>query len=360
MQIQILCYIKNNRLVKRRLTGIKIALLFLAIVVLSSCKSAVIPSFTSQRPPVSPNYENASTWAVLPDSYPENLKHWQTTTTALEADVFYIYPTLNIEKKDLRWNVPVADSIQNVKVIDKAVYFQASAFMNAGKLYVPYYRQAHLRSYTQYEKGGKEALNLAYSDVKEAFKTYLEKYNNGRPIIIASHSQGTTHAVQLLKDFFDGKPLQNQLVAAYIPGIAIKKNEFEQLKLMTDPTQTGGFVSWNTFKKNYYPKTYDKWFKGAEVSNPVDWDKSNESERSDHKGFLFTDDKLYDQALQVYVKDGLLWISLPHFPYRLLVLGKKRYHAGDINLFWEDIRENASLRVESYLKNYRVMTENKK
>ena len=335
---------------RRFLKSYKFAFIVAVFLILGSCKSAVVPTFSAQQQPAVPNYGNVVTWAILPDSYPENLKQWQTNTTDLEADIFYIYPTLNIEKKDLRWNVPVTDSIQNVKVIDKAVYFQASAFLNAGKLYVPYYRQAHLRSYTNYENGGKEALNVAYIDVKEAFKVYLEKYNKGRPIIIASHSQGTTHAIRLLKEFFDGKSLQNQLVAAYLPGIAIKKKEFETIQLMTSPTEIGGFVSWNTFKKNYYPKKYVEWFKGKEVTNPVDWDNSNESELSDHKGFLFTNNKLYKEALQVYVKDGVLWISVPHFPYRLLVLGKKGYHAGDINLFWEDIRENAVLRVESYLK----------
>ncbi|MDO9594877.1 MAG: DUF3089 domain-containing protein [Lutibacter sp.] len=343
---------------RRFLKSYKFAFIVTVFLILGSCKTAVVPTFSAQQQPAVPNYENSATWAILPDFYPENLKHWQTNTTGLEADIFYIYPTLNIEKKDLRWNVPVTDSIQNVKVIDKAVYFQASAFLNAGKLYVPYYRQAHLRSYASFENGGKEALNLAYSDIKEAFKVYLEKYNHGRPIIIASHSQGTTHAIRLLKEFFDEKSLQNQLVAAYLPGIAIKKNEFKTIQMMTNPTEIGGFVSWNTFKKNYYPKKYEEWFKGKEVSNPIDWDSSNESEQSDHKGFLFTNDKIYKQALQVYVKDGILWISTPHFPYRLLVLAKKRYHAGDINLFWEDIRENASLRVESYLKN-QMISENK-
>jgi len=343
---------------RRFLKSYKFAFIVAVFLILGSCKTAVVPTFSAQQQPAVPNYKNSATWAILPDSYPENLKHWQTNTTDLEADIFYIYPTLNIEKKDLRWNVPVTDSIQNVKVIDKAVYFQASAFLNAGKLYVPYYRQAHLRSYASFENGGKEALNLAYSDIKEAFKVYLEKYNHSRPIIIASHSQGTTHAIRLLKEFFDEKPLQNQLVAAYLPGIAIKKNEFKTIQMMTNPTEIGGFVSWNTFKKNYYPKKYEEWFKGKEVSNPIDWDSSNESEQSDHKGFLFTNDKIYKQALQVYVKDGILWISTPHFPYRLLVLTKKRYHAGDINLFWEDISENAVLRVASYLKN-QMISENK-
>jgi len=344
---------------KPYLRSFKLAFVFAALIILSSCKSVAIPVFSSQQPPIAPNYNNSSAWAIVPNKYPENLKQKQTNSDILQADIFYIYPTLNIDTKDIRWNVPVTDSIQNEKVLNKVVFFQASAFINAGELYIPYYRQAHLRSYSQYNNGGKEALNLAYSDVENAFKIYLEHFNNGRPIIIASHSQGTTHAIKLLKEFFDGKPLQDKLVAAYIPGISIRKNEFKYIHLMNKPNEVGGFVSWNTYKKNYYPKKYKEWFKGSEVSNPITWDERIESKRIDHKGFLFSNNKLYTQALQVYVKDGILWTSLPHFPYRFFVLGKKRYHEGDINLFWEDISENASLRVKSYLKKQEVLTSTK-
>lgn len=326
------------------------AILFLFISVVS-CKSVEIPSYSSQKTPTAPDYSEASSWAITPKTYPENLKHWQTTTD-LKADVFYIYPTLNIEKKDLRWNIPINDKVQYDKIINKAVYFQASAFINAGQLYVPIYRQAHLRSYNQYQNGGKQALDLSYVDVKAAFQYYLKNYNKGHPIIIASHSQGTTHAIKLLQEFFDGKPLQKKLVAAYIPGIAIKLGTFKEIKFMTQPDETGGFVTWNTYKKNYYPKTFDKWFNGAYVSNPVTWDSQISSPREAHKGFLFSNSKMYIQALKVYVKDGILWTSLPHFPYRIFALGKKRYHAGDINLFWQDISENAVLRTKTYFKNY--------
>ncbi|MCF6212947.1 MAG: DUF3089 domain-containing protein [Flavobacteriaceae bacterium] len=338
-----------NRL-KKLFDGFKNLLILTLLIGLGSCKSVEIPVFSSQKPPVAPNYNNATSWAVLPNTYPEDLKKWQTNTTNLKADIFYIYPTLNLDKKDLRWNVPISDKAQQNKVLNTAVYFQASAFLNAGKLYVPYYRQAHIRSYNQFLNGGKEALDLAYADVKAAFQYYLKNYNNGRPFIIASHSQGTTHAIKLLKEFVDGKPLQKQLIAAYIPGIAIKKDVFKTIPFMTKPTQTGGFVAWNTYKKNYYPKTFSKWFEGAAVSNPITWDAATTSLRAAHKGFLFNNDKLYTQALRVYVKDGILWTSLPHFPYRLFALNKKRYHTGDINLFWEDVRENAVLRVDSFLK----------
>jgi len=57
-------------------------------------------------------------------------------------------------------------------------------------------------------------LELAYQDVKTAFEYYLKNWNQDRPIIIASHSQGSVHAQRLLKEFFEDKPLAKQLVAA--------------------------------------------------------------------------------------------------------------------------------------------------
>ena len=70
------------------------------------------------------------------------------------------------------------------------------------------------------------AFATAYADIKAAFEYYLKNYNHGRPIIIASHSQGSTHALHLLKDYFENKPLQKQLVAAYIVGMTIPTEFF--------------------------------------------------------------------------------------------------------------------------------------
>ena len=69
---------------------------------------------------------------------------------------------------------------------------------------------------------------MAYNDIKQAFDTFLEKFNNGRPIIIAGHSQGAGHAKRLLQDFFDNKPLQEKLVAAYLIGTKSQTRIFQQ------------------------------------------------------------------------------------------------------------------------------------
>ncbi len=328
-------------LIKKRV--LLIAITFFALISFSSCKSTYSTEpFSLKSIPKSPDYQNVDSWAVLPS---------KDSSTGLDADVFYIYPTLITSKKDIRWNIAVTDSVQNNTVLNIAVRFQASAWETSGKLYVPLYRQAHIRAYYHLDNGGKEALTLAYSDVKAAFELYLKKYNKGRPIIIAGHSQGSTHGRLLLKDFFDDKPLQKQLIAAYIPGIGIKKNEFKTIKFMTKPNEIGGFISWNTYKRNSLPKSYNKWYKGKATSNPITWNSAKHTQRDDHKGFLYSNGKLYKKALKIEVIDGMIWTTLPKFPHRLFAMFKKSYHVGDINLYWKDIQQNSELRVKSWLEN---------
>ena len=324
---------------------------FLAFfIVLVGCKSThKIQGFSKKDIPSKPNYNNEKNWAVLPNSSFEELKEFTSKEIdTLQADVFYVYPTLNTENDDLRWNVPVEDIEQQNKVLNKAVLFQASAFATSGKLYVPYYRQAHLRSYKMLENGGDKALRLAYSDVKKAFEVYLKNYNKGRPIIIASHSQGSTHAKFLLRDFFDNKPLQEKLIAAYIVGTVLKSDLFSTLKPMTKPNEIGGFVGWNTFKKGNYPKKRDV-YKGSVTTNPITWDDAKTTELYEHKGFLYSNKKIFKNLLKIEITDGLVWSTNPKFPMRFFMSFMKNYHVGDINLFWQDIRENAELRTKTWL-----------
>lgn len=332
---------------------IKVISLLGVLMTFSNCRSTYkTQNFSTKNTPKAPNYNDTSFWAVLPSKYPKGLQKFspsQEIIDQLPADVFYVYPTLITSKKDSRWNVPIQDKEQQEKVVAKAVKYQVSPFATSGKIYVPYYRQAHYRSYKLYEKGGKEAFAVAYQDVKEAFKIFLKRYNKGRPIIIASHSQGTTHTRKLLKEFFDNKPLQKRLIAAYLPGMGIQPNEFKTILPMTAPDEIGGFVSWNTFKKGHYPKKEKDWYKGSVTTNPITWDATISTVLAQHKGFLYSNDKLYRKALKIEITDGLVWSTNPKFPLRFFMSFLRNYHIGDINLFWQDIRENAELRTKKWL-----------
>ncbi len=323
----------------------------LIIILYASCKvSYVSKTFDEKNVSTAPEYSNSNHWAVLPDKIPEQLAPFiKSEKNAPKADVFFVYPTLLTDKKNGAWNADVNDPVFNKKILDKSVHFQASAWAEAGRLYVPYYRQSHYRIYVEpYKNHSGSSYKIAYNDVKRAFAYYLEHYNNGRPIIIASHSQGSAHCKRLLQEYFDGKPLQKKLIAAYIPGIKILKDDFKVLKPMFHPDEIGGYLVWNSYKRNKFPKRYKSWFTGGVTSNPITWDSQQIIGKEQHKGLLYSDDKIYPNSLSIEVKDGILWVSVPKVPKRILMRFIKNYHFADINLFWEDIRQNAQLRLAAY------------
>ncbi len=84
--------------------------------------------------------------------------------------------------------------------------------------------------------------------------------------------------------------------------------------------------------------------------NPVTWDLSKTADRNRHKGFLFNNNTLYSKSFTTHLIDGAIWISTPHFPYRSMAWTMDDYHIGDVNLFWEDVRHNAKLRANEFIK----------
>jgi len=308
-------------------------------------------SFSETPIPEVPDYTSLDYWAVLPGQYPEELISISGKSSDKEVDVFFIYPTLLTDKKDSAWNADLSRAELRDDVLNKSVKFQASSWAKAGNIYVPFYRQSHYKTYVPpFDLDGPPSWKIAYTDVSKAFEYYLKHYNKGKGIIIAGHSQGSIMAKELIKNYFDGKDLQKLLVAAYLPGVRVKPDELGSVKAMNRPNAIGGFVSWNTFKKKNYPKTYEKWYKGGVTTNPITWDGRIETQLEEHLGTLNSDGKIYDSAIAVKVIDGLLWSTVPRIPKRFLLSFIKSYHFADVNLFWKDIEENAQLRSDQWLK----------
>ena len=153
------------------------------------------------------DYSKSENWAALPDKkdnadkVPSN-GNFVDAQRSSELDVFFIHPTtyLKTNKKNNQWNASVEYLSLNRLTEKTTILFQASVFNGSGKIYSPRYRQAHISSYFTKQKGiANAALDLAYEDINNSFQYYLDHYNNERPVIIASHSQGTTHYQQLLQ-----------------------------------------------------------------------------------------------------------------------------------------------------------------
>jgi hypothetical protein len=305
-----------------------------------------------------PDYRNLKYWAAHPnkidlsDSIPEALQNEIRDTL---VDVFFIHPTtfLGDKQHPKKWNADIQDAALNAKTDYSSILYQASVFNGSCRVYAPRYRQAHIAAFFSEDSlSAKQALQLAYEDLSNAFEYYLENENKGRPIIIASHSQGTLHAARLLKDYFEDKLIYSRLVVAYLWGMPLPPGYFAMLPFCNDSTQIGCYAGWRLFRKGYIPKWIGKETFVSQTVNPINWKSDSVYiSREIHKGaVLFQFNKIYKKTQGAIIHKGVVWIDRPKFPFSFLYT-RKNYHAGDINLFYVDIRENIKTRIKNFIIN---------
>ncbi len=100
-----------------------------------------------------------------------------------------------------------------------------------------------------------ETLQIAYSDVLEAWRTYLSKFNHGREVVLIGHSQGTFHLDKLVKEQIDPKPkLRKRLLSAILLGgnVQVAKGkgiggDFKHVGACRSARQLGCVMAFSTF-----------------------------------------------------------------------------------------------------------------
>jgi hypothetical protein len=242
----------------------------------------------------------------------------------------------------------------NIQTDYTAILNQASVFNIAGRVFAPRYRQAHIKSYSPVGHADTlkaiVAFELAYQDIKSAFDYYMKNENKGRPIIIASHSQGSTHAMRLLKEYFDNKPLAKKLIAAYIVGMAINPADYVQLKPCATPSSLGCICAWRTYKEGYTPEWINQEKYVSIVTNPLSWsEKITQVDRVQNTGSVLYNFKAITQKVAgAYNHGGILWTKKPKF-FGNFLYNTSNYHFADYNLFYLSVRHNVAERVNTYL-----------
>lgn len=338
-------------------------------------------TFDDYERPTVPDYNERSAWAALPDQQdaadlaPEGTSIPEAQSMA-QVDVFYLHPTTYRGAEN--WNQDIAMDDVNVWTDISVMARQASAFNGCCKIYAPRYRQATIAAMGAADDSGTRAYGLAYEDVIAAWHHYTENWNEGRPFIIASHSQGTFHAIRLLEEEIDGTPWAEKMVAAYIIGIGINEGVFgrslNSVSLCTGATDTNCVISWNTFARDGNPAPgvtrlkarYRDRFgtsEGEDIAcwNPVSSMRNDvEAPASYNQGALpgapVQGDSLKDlpaltTGFGATCKDGSLYTDKPVTDdFNLTLFGGGNLHMHDFDLFYENIRVNAVARVNAYLE----------
>lgn len=325
--------------------------------------------------PPAPDYANAAAWLALPGrnglerSTPPGLMPVDERTAP--ADVFFVHPTTF--RGSPVWVAPFDASDAAAPLNPPVLLDQVSVFNGCCRLYAPRYRQATLAALKT-----DAAMDVAYADVASAFRHYLTHYNHGRPFIIASHSQGTAHAIRLLQQEILGTPLRGRLVAAYLIGGYVP-DTFGALGLppCDDARQTGCVLSYNSSEAGRSGarmitdnRTY--WWRGSRTTkgrshalcvNPLTWHREGAALASANPGSLPFPvapfgrtagplPALVPHLTGAVCRDSLLAVTVPWsapsgFTDKLSwIFGS--YHLNDYGLFYGALRRNAIDRVAAW------------
>ncbi len=301
-----------------------------------------------------PDYRQLDYWAAHPwkqdpsDSVPAGLISSPKDSI---ADVFFLHPTTFTKKRDREnLNALIDDDYINAKTDYSTILYQASVFNAQCRIFAPRYRQAHIYNFFKKDKEeAAKAFDLAYEDIRTAFLFYMEHWNNNRPIIIASHSQGSLLAERLLKEFFENKPLSKKLVAAYIIGWPVPKEYFSTLTICEDSLQTGCICSWRTLRNNFVPRYLRKENGNSYVTNPLNWTAGTTyAPKQMNRGSVLTNfNKVYPHTTDARISNGFLYVRKPKFPWSFLFFSRN-YHIADINLYYINLRDNIKARIAAY------------
>ena len=339
--------------------------------------------FDAAHVPPAPDYADTRTWLAFPGrnglerSTPPGMT--AINERAAPADVFFVHPTTF--KGNPVWNAPY-DAPHDAAPLDAPVLLgQISVFNGCCRLYAPHYRQATLAGLKV-----PAAMDVAYEDVAAAFRYYIAHLNHGRPFIIASHSQGTAHAIRLLQEEVLGTPLQRRLAVAYLIGGYVP-DTFPQLGLpICDAArQTGCVMSWNASETGrsgarMITDTRTYWWRGRHLTegtsralcvNPLTWHRDGPAPATANPGslsFPAAPFGHYSKLLPALVpaltragcRDGLLEVHVPWsagsgFVDKLSILFGS-YHLNDYGLFYLAMRRNAVERVDAWHRESRMPT----
>jgi len=332
-----------------------------ATTVLTSCKEKEKEEPAtdgSSSVPTATDYSQKSNWHHIPD-------------ITKEFDTFYI-PATNYdgyEEGDPTF-APV-DNAEFVAGVTDEFKAHASAYAASTNVFVPYYRQSSLKHEEEcWKKSGSMLTALTgtpYTDITAALDYYFAHYNQGRPFIIAGHSQGSAMTKLVLMNYFKAHPdYYKRMVAAYVIGYAVTKDDLSanpHLKFATGESDAGVIVSWNTEgPKNVEESAKNVVVLPGEISiNPLNW-KLDETyaPASENKGSLVFNEKTNEYEIgdvgadaQINLARGVVVSTTTAKPIDAKdFFGPASFHDNDYTFYYNNIKENVAKRIATYKANH--------
>ena len=172
------------------------------------------------------------------------------------ADCFYVYPTVSDQQR------PQATQVVD-DVLRSIVLQQTARYSRDCRVFAPVYRQVTIQGLLNPKTVTRKMRNEGYADIREAWRTYLRRYNHGRGVIFVSHSQGSFVLRKLIAEEVDGKPAaRRRIISALLLGgnVTVKKGgdrggDFDHVRACRSRNQLGCVIAFSTYNATPPPNT---------------------------------------------------------------------------------------------------------
>ena len=174
-------------------------------------------------------YAGTTNWLCHPDLADDECDDLDTTVVAADLtetvveiepaadpaiDCFYVYPTVSQDPGAIA-DLDAGDEERSTTRAQFARYAEVC------RTFAPVYRQFTLNAIGGQRPEGADA-EIPYGDVLDAWRTYVEHLNEGRPVVVVGHSQGASHLNRLLTEEIAPNPDQlDLLVSAILMGSGV-------------------------------------------------------------------------------------------------------------------------------------------
>ena len=352
------------------------ASMMLVAMSLASCKSSNKPATEASRIGEIPeaaqyivgiekyntviDYSQAENWLDVPAAMVKDGVLDATAADSLKAvDVFYVYPTVTgfrpeTEVVDMTDTIMIAGA-QEVRQIQTAVFDESC------NVFMPYYRQISM------PKPGSDYQTIinyvSQFDITDALDYYLTNLNQGRPFIIAGHSQGASTVIALLENYMTKHPeALSRMVAAYPIGFAVTKDWLAKtgLKFAEGATDTGVIVSWNTEGPGNKEADNMTLALGGISINPINWKRDDTyADVKENLGSLTVEGKLVTPGIadaRVDTVRGCVIVTTADAKLYAIpaegaqMFGPECYHLHDYGFFFNNLKQNVADRIKAFME----------
>ena len=353
------------------------ASMMLVAMSLASCKSSNKPATEASRIGEIPealqdivglekydsliDYSQAQNWLDVPAAMVKDGVLDATAADSLKAvDVFYVYPTVT----GFRPETEVCDMTDTVMIAGAQMVrqIQTAVFDESCNVFMPYYRQISMP---------KLGMNypaiigfISQFDITDALDYYFTNLNQGRPFIIAGHSQGAATVIALLENYMTKHPeLLSRMVAAYPIGFAVTRDWLAKtgLKFAEGATDTGVIVSWNTEGPANQEAKNVTLAPGGISIKPINWKRDDTyADVKENLGSLTVDGKIVTPGIadaRVDTVRGSVVVSTADPKLYAIadegtqMFGPECYHLHDYGFFFNNLKQNVADRIKAFMEN---------